>query len=104
MHHRTGMPSLARVRVSHFAPTLFRKRSRKVVCTAIGSNQLYIFAFTTKGNVMKTVIAGLNFVLALGISGSVWSQGLTGSIVGTVKDPSSASVARARIIIKNVST
>jgi hypothetical protein len=53
---------------------------------------------------IKTFVAGLTFIVALGISGNVWSQGLTGSIVGTVRDPSNASVARARIIIKNVST
>jgi hypothetical protein len=52
----------------------------------------------------KTVAAGLVFLAALGIPGRVWGQGLTGSIVGTITDPSQAAVAQARVIVKNVST
>jgi Carboxypeptidase regulatory-like domain/TonB dependent receptor/TonB-dependent Receptor Plug Domain len=48
--------------------------------------------------------SGLLCMLALGISGIAWGQGLTGSIVGTVTDPSSAVVPRARITVRNAST
>ena len=52
----------------------------------------------------KTFAAVSTFVLAFGMAGQVWGQGLTGSIVGRVTDPSQASVAQARIIVKNVNT
>jgi hypothetical protein len=78
----------------------------EVICTGIASNLPHVSYLQQKGgtSMVKTFIAGLTFVVALGISGSAWSQGLMGSIVGTVRDPSNASGARARIIIKNVST
>jgi hypothetical protein len=47
---------------------------------------------------------GLALFCALAISGSVWAQGLTGSIVGTVTDPSNAVVPQAKIVVKNVNT
>jgi hypothetical protein len=48
--------------------------------------------------------SGLICALALTISAAVWGQGLTGSIVGTVTDPTNAVVPRAKITIKNVNT
>jgi len=54
---------------------------------------------------MKTRFRALLIcVLALVISEALLGQGLTGSIVGTITDPSDAVVPHARITIKNVNT
>jgi len=43
-------------------------------------------------------------VFALLVPGSLWSQGLTGSIVGTITDPANAVVPNAKVTVKNLNT
>src|SRR4029077_10850855 len=61
--------------------------------------------FCKQGGFMTSrVTAAVLCALALFASGMVWAQGLTGSLVGTVRDPANAVVPRAKITVKNAST
>jgi hypothetical protein len=53
---------------------------------------------------MKRLCVLTSGVLAFFLAAPIWTQGLTGSIVGTVTDPSNAAVPRATIVVKNTNT
>ena len=53
---------------------------------------------------MKRLCVLTSAMLAFSLAASIWAQGLTGSIVGTVTDPSNAAVPRAKVVVKNTNT
>ena len=53
---------------------------------------------------MKRLCVLTSAMLAFSLAAPIWAQGLTGSIVGTVTDPSNAAVPRAKVVVKNTNT
>jgi Carboxypeptidase regulatory-like domain len=52
----------------------------------------------------SALFAGLMFLLALAVPKSAFAQGITGSIIGTVTDPSGAVITGARVTVRQAET
>ncbi len=52
----------------------------------------------------SVLLSSLAFILALALAQTSFGQGITGSITGTVSDPSGASISGATVTIRQVST